>query len=219
MRKIIRELYKFEDKEFKLFNEKIVKTSKKMIGVRTPILKNMAKTISDLSVFMDEYHEEILLHGLVLSRMKDFNLFLENINDFIIKVDNWAVCDMISSSCKIINKNKEQMLEFIDQNIKSNNVWMVRFCFTLLLNYYIDDKYINLVFKYVAEDKNDYYYIMMVKAWLISKCFIYNKVKTMKFLKECNIDNITYNKAIDKICDSFRVTKTDKLVLRKMKKK
>ena len=219
MRKLIKELYKYEDKKYKVFNEKIVKTNKKMIGVKTPIIKDMAKTTNDLTIFKDEYYEEILLHGFSLSRIKDFDLFLNELNNFIYKIDNWAICDMTSSACKIVKKNKDKMLIFINNNIKSDNVWIVRFSFTLLLNYYVDDKYIDMVFNYIEKDKNDYYYIMMVKAWLISKCFIYFRDKTFMFLKTSGIDNITYNKAIDKICDSYRVSKNDKILLRKMKKK
>ena len=43
--------------------------------------------------------------------------------------------------------------------------------------------------------------------------------QTFEYLKRTNIDDITFNKAISKICDSYRVTKEDKIVLKKMKKK
>ena len=68
------------------------------------------------------------------------------------------------------------------------------------------------------EDKNNDYYIMMAKAWLISTCYIKFKDKTIKFLKNTKIDDITYNKAISKICDSLRVSKDEKSILKNMKK-
>ena len=40
----------------------------------------------------------------------------------------------------------------------------------------------------------------------------------MKYLKETKLDNWTYNKALQKICESFRVPKEMKENIKKMKK-
>ena len=71
----------------------------------------------------------------------------------------------------------------------------------------------------IDNDNNSFYYVMMAKAWLISECYIKYPKETFEYLKRTNIDDITFNKAISKICDSYRVTKEDKIVLKKMKKK
>ena len=40
-----------------------------------------------------EYYEENILHGVLLSWMKDFDACLEQVEKFLPYVDNWAVCD------------------------------------------------------------------------------------------------------------------------------
>ena len=47
--------------------------------------------------------------------------------------------------------------------------------------------------------KNDFYYVMMAKAWLISECYIKYPNETLIYLEQTKIDTLTYNKAISKI--------------------
>ena len=55
-------------------------------------------------------------------------------------------------------------------------------------------------------------------AWLLSMCYIKYKEKTLKFLNEGNLDNWTYNKTIQKIIESSRVSKDEKYILKRLKK-
>lgn len=222
---IIKCLKNNKDLKYKEFNDKIVNTKLKTIGVRTPILKDISKKILKQvnSDYLDKvgniYYEEILIEGFIISYIKDINVFLNKIDIFLDKIDNWAICDLVNASCKIFDKYKEEGLEFIRKNIKSNNMWRVRFAFVTLLNYYIYEKYLDLIFNYVNKDKNDDYYVMMSKAWLISICYIKYPNKTLEYMKNTKIDNKLYNTIIQKICDSKRVLKKDKLLLKLMKKK
>lgn len=214
-----------KDEDYKAFNDKIINTNKKTIGVRIPVLRKVAKKImkEDYASFLnnvkDEYHEEIIVEGLVISKLKDVNMIVNNINNYIIKIDNWCTCDTFASSLKIINKNKSFFYSYINKNINSNNIWMVRLCFVILTFYYVEEEYINDIFKMLENDNNSFYYIMMAKAWLISECYVKYPKQTFEYLKRTNIDYITFNKAISKICDSYRVKNEDKIVLKKMKKK
>ena len=58
----------------------------------------------------------------------------------------------------------------------------------------------------------------MANAWLISICFIKYPDKTMKYLLNNNLDKFTFNKSIDKICDSYRVDKNIKHYLKSIKR-
>ena len=68
-------LYSNQDIKYKEFHSKII-ASNDLIGVRTPDLKRVAKTISrgDYNSFFEEnkhkYYEENLVHGLVLGYLK-----------------------------------------------------------------------------------------------------------------------------------------------------
>lgn len=222
---LIKLLNNNQDLKYKEFNDKIVNTNLKTIGVRTPILKKMAKDISkgDYEKFLknngSNYFEEVMIEGFVISYIKDPLEILKNLDKFLDKIDNWAVCDMLISSCKKLAKIKDDYYFFIKKNLLSKNVWRVRFSFVSLLNYFVEEKYLNDIFMFLDNDKNDFYYVMMAKAWLISICYIKYPKETFNYLKKAKIDDITYNKAISKICDSYRVKKDDKNLLSKMKKK
>lgn len=58
---------------------------------------------------------------------------------------------------------------------------------------------------YLFKD-DDEYYVQMAEAWLISYLGIYEPEKTLTYLKECPLKYNIVGKAIQKICDSYRVS-------------
>ena len=88
----------------------------------------------------------------------------------------------------------------------------------MLLNYFIEEKYIDKIFVAVEKIKTDDYYAKMAIAWLISICFIKLPEKTMDFLHHTKIQNWIYNKAIQKILESYRITTGTKQILKTMKR-
>lgn len=224
--KFIEELYSLQDLKYKEFNSKIV-VSDNVIGVRTPELKKIAKTIarSNYNSFFKnnkhKYFEENLVHGLVLGYLKlNFEELRQYIDDFILYIDNWAVCDMTAANLKVFKKNKTKDICFneIKLYINNSNPWINRFGYVLLLDYFIDENYIDEIFKLCSSYK-DHYYVKMAIAWLISICYIKHKGRTLTFLKNNNLDDWTYNKTIQKIIESNRVSDEDKKMLRGMKRK
>ena len=222
----IKELYSLQDLKYKEFNSKIV-LADNVIGVRTPELKRIAKIIArgDYKSFFKEnrhkYFEETLVHGLVLGYLKlDFKELKTYINEFLPYINNWAICDMTAANLKIFKKNKtkEICLNEIKNYISNDNSWINRFGYILLLDYFIEEKYIDEIFKLCSNYK-DHYYVKMGIAWLISICYIKQKGRTLTFLKNNNLDDWTYNKAIQKIIESNRVSDIDKNMLRGMKRK
>ena len=200
-------LFDNQDIKFKEFNDKIVNTNTKTIGVRTPIVKTIAKSLSKdnynecLNEVKDDYYEKTLLKGFIISKIKDDNIFIDKLDDYIDKIDNWASCDMVCSASKKLSKHYKYAI----YNVSSKDPWGVRFGYVMLLDYFTLDKYLNNIFDILDNDKNNNYYVMMSKAWLISNCFIKFPEETLKYLKVTNVDKETYNKAISKICDSYRV--------------
>lgn len=58
----------------------------------------------------------------------------------------------------------------------------------------------------------------MAVAWAISICLIKYYDETLEYLKNTNIDVFTYNKALQKGIESYRIDDIKKQTLRKMKK-
>ena len=91
----------------------------------------------------------------------------------------------------------------------------MRFGVVLLLNYYINETYIDEVIKLVKSINNDNYYVKMAISWLISICYIKYKNKTIELFKNNDFDKFIINKSISKINDSHRVNKADKDLIKK----
>jgi hypothetical protein len=67
--------------------------------------------------------------------------------------------------------------------------------------------------------KHEGYYVKMAAAWAISICFVKYPEKTMAYLKKNNLDDFTFNKALQKIAESLQVDKEMKAIIRSMKRK
>lgn len=218
-------LFELSDDKFKTFHSRLCPNTDNIIGVRLPLLRQLAKEIAKgdwrnfLSNSKEEYYEEILINGLVIAYAKcDVEERLNYIESFVPKIDNWAICDSFCNTLKFVNKNKEIMLEFIQPYLRSYNEFEIRFAVVIILNYYITEDYINLVLKTLDNIKHDGYYVKMAVAWAISMCFVKFEEKTMAYLKDNSLDDFTYNKSLQKICESLRVDKNTKELIKSMKR-
>lgn len=225
--KIQVKLFELKDKKYKEFHGTLCNTCKyEIIGVRVPNLRMLAKDIikEDFRAFLEDeeitYYEEVMLKGLIIGMAKlSFDETCKYLKKFIPIIDNWAVCDITCSSLKITKKNISEMWEFLLSYTKSSNEYEIRFAIVMYLSYYIDEKHIKEIFKIIENIKNDGYYVKMAIAWFISIAYIKEKDITKQFLNTTNIDNWIYNKALQKIIESYRVDKNEKEILRSMKRR
>jgi len=222
-KKFIKYLFSLAEKKYKKFQQNII-PNKNIIGVRTKILKNIAKNITKgnynefLSIIENNYYEENMLYGLILTNIKDINILLEYLNKYILLIDNWSSCDLTISNLKIVKKHKELFLNYILKHINNNYPYTKRFCYVLLLNYYIEEQYIDTIFK-LCNIENDDYYVNMAVAWLLSICYIKHKKITINFLNDNKLNKFTYNKTIQKIIESNQVDIKEKIILKQKKQK
>lgn len=220
-------LLSLADEKYKEFSSGLIPGARPLIGIRIPILRDIAKQIakgnwkSFFKVVSDDTFEEVMLQGLLLGYLKtDIDTMFSLIEDFIPKINDWSVCDSTCTGLKrFVRKNKTEFFKFIKKYFKSKKEFELRFGVIILMDNYIDDNYIDEVLKIYDSIKNDGYYVKMGVAWGISECFIKYNDKTMAFLKHNNLDNFTYNKALQKIVESNRVDKPIKLIIKEMKRK
>lgn len=227
MREIIKEkLFKLADEKYKEFHSTLCPGTNNIIGVRVPVLRNYAKELAKeydvkelLNNIDNEYYEEIMLQGMLIGLDKeDFKEIVKLIEVFVPKIDNWAVCDVFCAGLKITKKHKKEMWDFLQKYLYSDKEFEIRFGIVMLLDYYIDEEYIENDFKVFDSVKCEEYYVKMAIAWAVSVCLIRFYGKTLDYLKFTNLDKFTYNKAIQKAIESFRITEKQKEELRKLKK-
>ena len=222
------ELISLADEKYKNFHSNLCPGTENILGIRVPVLRNYAKELNKeysiqdlLEKIDDEYYEEIMLKGMIIGLNKKLRWeeLEKHIKWFIPKIDNWAVCDVFCAGLKATNKYKEEMWNLINEYINSKNEFEVRFAIVMILDYYIEKEYIEKDFNIFNQIKSDKYYAKMAVAWAISICLIKFYDETIKYLENNTLlDNWTYNKAIQKTIESYRITNEQKDKLKKMKK-
>ena len=217
MKQEIREkLISLAENKYREFSSSLVPNSDNMLGVRLPILRKLAAEIAltdGISALDGEdiYFEETMLRGMVIGALKiDINQRLELISDFVPLINNWSVCDSFCSSLKFINKNKDIMWEFIEPYCRSDKEFFQRFGAVIILDYFVDEVYIKHTLNRLAKIKTAEYYSSMAVAWAVSVCYVKFPHETKSFLLGGVLDDETYNRSIRKICESYRVPKSDK---------
>lgn len=221
-------LKELADEKYRQFHSKLCPGTENILGIRIPVLRNYAKELVKqypvkelLEKIGNEYYEEVMLQGMVIGLAKeDLNTILIWIEQFIPKIDNWAVCDTFCAGLKITKKYPSQMWEFIQKYLKSQKEFEIRFAVVMMLDYYITAEYIEKDIALLNQIKSDKYYVQMAVAWALSFGFIKFYDKTIAYFKSktCDLDNFTYNKAIQKALESYRITPEQKDILRKMKR-
>ena len=225
---ITRNLREKADIKYKEFHSGLCPDTNNILGIRVPVLRQYAKELLRkydyeflLQNIDNKYYEEIMLQGMIigLSKEKDFEKIEKYIIEFIPKIDNWAVCDVFCAGLKITKKYKKGMWELIDKYLKSEKEFELRFGIVMILDFYIEENYLQEDFKIFENINSKDYYVQMAVAWAISICLIKYYDETLLFLKDKKekFDKFTYNKALQKGIESFRLTKEQKETLRKMK--
>ena len=225
---ITRNLREKADIKYKEIHSGLCPDTNNILGIRVPVLRQYAKELLRkydyeflLQNIDNKYYEEIMLQGMIigLSKEKDFEKIEKYIIEFIPKIDNWAVCDTFCAGLKITKKYKKGMWELIDKYLKSEKEFELRFGIVMILDFYIEENYLQEDFKIFENINSKDYYVQMAVAWAISICLIKYYDETLLFLKDKKekFDKFTYNKALQKGIESFRLTKEQKETLRKMK--
>lgn len=215
------------EKDFKKFTASLIPNINNVLGVRLPVLRKISKEIYKSEKWEDfikqndcQYMEEIMLQGMVIGLVKKSpEEILELVKDFVPKINNWAVCDTFCAGLKFTNKNKELVWDFIQPYFTSKEEYDIRFGYVMLLSYFIDDEYIDRILNLIDSFKDERYYARMAVAWALSICYVKQPEKTVEYLKTSKLDNWTFNKSIQKICESLRVDKSTKNMLKCLKRK
>ena len=236
MRKSIREeLLLIAEKDYKKFTSSLLPGIENVLGVRLPILRDMAKRIiksdwrNELEQLQDLYFEEIMLRGLIIGYSNtDINETLDYVTGFVPKINNWSICDSFCVSLKIIQKNRAKVWEYLQKYLNSNKEFEVRFGLISLLDHYIkcyengksitrrrsvtlvevennaeqNGEYIESVLHTLNREFNQGYYAQMAAAWTIAEAFCTYPYKTMKTLENRKMDDFTFKKSLQKICES-----------------
>ena len=194
------------------------------IGVRVPLLRTIARSFAKeeaasqrfLSHLPHSYYEEDMLHGMLISLVKDYDRCLDLIDRFLPYVDNWAVCDTLSP--KVFAKHKAQLLENILRWSSSSHTYTCRFGLRMLMTHFLDDSFSADFLEIPAAIRSEEYYVKMMVAWFFATALAKQWEATLPYLENRQLDPWTHSKSIQKAIESYRIPPERKDYLRTLRK-
>lgn len=214
-----------QDIEFKKFQCKLIPgvNSDTVIGVRTPLLRKLAKEIfksDDYEEFIrdlpHEYYEEVNLHGMIICMVSDYDEAIHEVNKLLPYVDNWATCDLLSCK-KAFKDNLDKLETDVKRWISSGDTYTVRFGIGVLLEFYLDDAFDLKYLEWVARVESDEYYIRMMKAWYFATALAKQYDEAIPYIENHRLEEWVHRKTIQKAKESFRVSDDTKAYLNTLK--
>lgn len=217
-------LFGLKDEKYADFQSKLTPGVPRecFIGVRNPDVRKLAKEYlkdPESELFMKElphkYYDENMLHGMMISEIKDYGKCLEALDMFLPYVDNWAVCD--SMSPKIFKKHRSELIDQIKVWISSERSYTCRFGIGTLMGHYLDEDFNAEYLELPASVKSDEYYVKMMVAWFFATALAKQWDASVPYIEQGRLDKWVHNKTIQKARESFRVSPEHKEYLSSLK--
>ena len=218
-------LYENIDAKYRIFSAKLLPQDTKVLGIRLPFLRKLAKQILKddwqffLQHFEPDYLEERLLYGFVIAYAPlSFSDRLRLVKKFVPLINNWSVCDSFCASFKLNNNDKILLWQFVQPYMIAKGEYERRFAIVMCLNYLIDDKFVDEIIDKLRIVNFDEYYVQMALAWALAEIYISypEKIEELLYNKILSIE--VHNKTIQKIRESLRVDKNKKDNLLKLRR-
>ena len=219
------ELFALQDAAYGDFQAKLTPgiARELFIGVRVPEVRKLAKRLAkepEAAEFLRDlphkYYDENMLHGLLLSEIKDYDVCIAAVDEFLPYVDNWAVCDIMSP--KIFKRNKAALLDKIREWTASEKTYTCRFGIEMLMSYFLDDDFKPAYLDIPASVHSEEYYVQMMIAWFFATALAKQWDATVKYIEDQRLDTWVHNKTIQKARESYRITPEQKAYLKTLKR-
>ena len=217
-------LYQNQDIKYADFQRKLIPNidPASIIGVRTPILRKIAKDAIREGWYNDfleklphQYFDENQLHTFIVSGLKDFDQCITEVNRFLPFINNWATCDQLSP--KIFKRHHTELLPYIEQWLESSKTYSLRFGIDMLMEHFLDADFDAKYLTKVATVKSDKYYVNMMIAWYFATALAKQWDTTIQIIESHRLEKWVHNKTIQKARESNRITQEQKEYLKTLK--
>lgn len=223
-RRLVDTLQSMAEESFLAFHQRLVPDVKNLLGVRLPKLQQLAAAIARgnaeayIALSQDTFYEETMLCGLVIGRMKaPLADRLKWVARFVPRIDNWAVCDSFCTRLTAVRKEPEKGLVFLEPYLCAQEEFPARFGYVMLMDHLVDETYLPRIYDACDRSCCGAYYTQMAIAWLLSVCYVKFPEQTERYLYNNRLSDWTYQKSLQKIIESGRVSPEAKAHIRRMK--
>ena len=221
MEEIQKHLFELQDIKYRDFHSRLMPDTDKetVIGIRVPVLRKYAKSIAGTELsekFIKElphhYYEENNLHMMLITRIKDYDRCISEIERFLPYIDNWATCDFPAPKC--FENHKEELLPVIKCWIASSETYTIRYGIGMLMRLYLDEDFEPEYVKLVAGVESDEYYVNMMIAWYMATALAKQWDAVIPYIEEHRMSDWVHRKTIQKAVESYRITDDQKRYLK-----
>ena len=221
MEEIKKHLFELQDIKYRDFHSRLMPDTDKetVIGIRVPVLRKYAKSIAGTELsekFIKElphhYYEENNLHMMLITRIKDYDRCISEIERFLPYIDNWATCDFPAPKC--FENHKEELLPVIKRWITSGETYTIRYGIGMLMRLYLDEDFEPEYVKLVAGVESDEYYVNMMIAWYMATALAKQWDAVVPYIEEHRMSDWVHRKTIQKAVESYRITDEQKRYLK-----
>ncbi len=184
----------YKTKDVDRFNKRFVKEGIDLSFLRPALLKH------------EEYYRTYFQVTIMQLKTKEEKLaFIED--NFVLLHDWWHVDGIVSFLGDSLDF--DYALSKAKEYIKSELPYVRRLGYVLFIPRLVrDSARIDPLFELFKDD--DVYHVVMGEAWLISYLAMCDADKTYNYLKSCRLKFNIVGKAIQKICDSYVMSREDK---------
>ena len=227
MKTILYEMLKpYAEVEYQQFSKKLNPGQTKVLGVRIPQIKLVAKQLAQQNNFAQihtqiqklSYMEEKILYGCAVAySLLPFTQKQTLIKKLLSTCTCWAETDTLVSACSFYKQHLQEVWQDLP-NFSHGTEFEQRWFFLVQMKYFLQEPYITQILKNVEMHGENLYYVNMAKAWLLCEMFIRFYNQTKLFLQTAHIDAWVKRKAVQKACESYRITKVQKQELKNLLK-
>ena len=195
-----------KDEKYAAFQKPLCNSDYKIIGIKIPVLKKIAKEHykdKDLNMSEFEHHHylEVEMIYFILGMLQ--NKSIDDKLDFIYKnvkyADSWMITDAPNGF--LGGLDFDRYFEFFKNTYRSEHTYTRRIAYILGLKVYRDRRILQ-VLDLLKDD--DEYMVTMGQAWLLASMAICYPEEIYNYLEKSQ--NITLRKkTISKVVDSFRI--------------
>ena len=211
-------LTSYKEESFADFQRRLIFTKYEILGVRTPILRKLAKEykafFQDIFAFPNEYYEVVFIKLTLVSALQ-YDKFIAHLDECVTLMDNWALCDSFKAKC--IKRRKDEFLPVLEKLFFNGGEYEQRYPLVVLLSEYVEEKYFSALEQFIRKADTKPYYVRMATAWLLAEILVKEYDFGVELLNKRLTDEQTHNKAIQKAVESYRLTQEQKEFLRSLK--
>lgn len=183
--------------------------------------KRLIKNKQDVSDLETHVLDDQLVHRtffqVSLGNLKDLNLQLKFIEDHHLLLQDWWHVDQLLQFLKRPVSFKI-IYPLAKRYIKSAHPFLRRWGYVIFLSGSMKEKeHTKEILSLIKDD--DEYYVQMAEAWLICDLAVYNFDEVYEFLNQTKIKYNITGRAIQKICDSYRITDENKQKVKLLREK